>query len=91
MNFEEFCNDKNNLNKAKTMEKNMNVNYDDLVNKYKGKSNSELYEELLKVVSQEKAKGNLNRQQLNNIYNTISPMMNENEKENLKRLIDIIG
>jgi len=91
MNFEDFCNNNENIEKAKTMEKNMNMNYEDLVNKYKNKSSNELYEELLKVAQTEKAKGNLNKSQLNNIYNTLAPMMNETERENLKKLIEIIG
>ena len=91
MNFEDFCKNTENIEKAKTMEKNMNINYEDLVNKYKNKSSSELYEELISVAKTEKAKGNLNKSQLNNIYNTLSPMMNEQERENLKKLIDIIG
>ena len=91
MNFEDFCKNTENIDKAKTMEKNMSENYDDLINKYKNKSSSELYEELLKVAQMEKAKGNLNKTQLNNIYNTLAPMMNETEQENLKKLIDIIG
>jgi len=91
MNFEDFCSNKENIEKAKTMEKNMNMNYEDLVNKYKNLSNNELYEELIKVAKIEKAKGNLSKEQLNNIYTTLSSMMNETEKENLKKLIEIIG
>ena len=91
MDFENFCISSENIEKAKTMEKNLNFNYEDLVNKYKGKSSEELFNELIKVAGQEKAKGNLNKNQLNNIYNTLAPMMNETEKVNLKKLMDIIS
>ena len=91
MNFEDFCKNSENIDKAKTMEQNMNVNYDDLIKKYKNKSSSELYEELIKVAKMEKSKGNLNKTQLDNIYNTLSPMMNDIERENLKKLVDLIG
>lgn len=91
MDFENFCKNNRNLDKAKQMENKVDINYDELVNKYKNKSNSELYEELIKVASREKAKGNLSKEKLDNIYNTVSPMMNETEKENLKKLIEIIG
>ena len=91
MNFEDFCKNEDNIKTVKDMENEMGTNYDDLINKYKNKSNDELYAELINVASEQKAKGNLNKQQLNNIYNTLSPMMTEKEKENLKKLIDIIG
>lgn len=91
MNFEDFCKNEDNIKTVKDMENKMGTNYDDLINKYKNKSNDELYAELINVASEQKAKGNLNKQQLNNIYNTLSPMMTEKEKENLKKLIDIIG
>ena len=91
MNFEDFCKSEENIKKAKTMENKVGTNYEDLVNKYKNKSSDELYAELIKVAGEQKAKGNLNKSQLNNIYNTLSPMMNEKEKENLKKLIEIIG
>ncbi|MBE5746070.1 MAG: hypothetical protein E7359_02150 [Clostridiales bacterium] len=92
MNFEDFCKNEDNIKKAKTMENKIHGNsYDELLNKYKNKSSEELYSELIKVAGEQKAKGNLSKSQLNNIYNTISPLMNEKEKENLKKLIEIIG
>lgn len=91
MDFENFCKNSENIEKAKEIEGKVNVNYEELVNKYKNKSNAELYDELIKVASREKAKGNLNKQQLDNIYSTLAPMMNETERNNLKKLIEIIG
>lgn len=91
MDFENFCKNNENLEKAKELNSKVDVNYEELVHKYKNKSSSELYDELIKVASREKAKGNLNKQQLNNIYSNLAPMMNEKEKDNLKKLIDIIG
>lgn len=91
MDFEKFCNNEELKIKAEELKKNSNVNYDEIVNKYKNKSKSELYDELFRIAKQEKAKGNLNREQLHNIFNTLSPMMNKTEQENLKKLIDMIG
>lgn len=91
MDFEKFCNNEELKIKAEELKKNSNVNYDEIVNKYKNKSKSELYDELFKIAKQEKAKGNLNKEQLHNIFNTLSPMMNKTEQENLKKLIDMIG
>lgn len=91
MNFEDFCKNEENIKKAKNIENKMDMNYSDLVDKYKNKSSQELYSELIKVANEQKAKGNLSKSQLDNIYNTMAPMMNDKEKENLKKLIDIIG
>lgn len=91
MDFENFCNNNENIKKAKTIEKQTGINYDEMMNKYKNKSTNELYEELIKVANTQKANGNLNKAQLDNIYNTLAPMMNEKERENLKNLLKIIG
>lgn len=91
MDFENFCNNEELKIKAEELKKNSNVNYDELINKYKNKSKSELYSELLKVASEQKAKGNLSKQQLHNIYQSLSPMLNKTEQENLKNLIEKLG
>lgn len=91
MDFENFCNNEELKTRKEELKKNSNVDYDELINKYKNKSKSELYDELFRVAKQEKANGNLNKEQLHNIYNTLSPMMNKTEQENLKKLIELIG
>lgn len=91
MDFENFCNNEELKTRKEQLKKNSNIDYDELINKYKNKSKRELYDELFKVAKQEKAKGNLNKEQLHNIYNTLSPMMNKTEQENLKKLIELIG
>ncbi len=91
MDFENFCNNEELKIKAEELKKNSNIDYDGLVNKYKNKSKNELYTELLSVAKEQKAKGNLSKEQLHNIYTTLSPMLNEKEQENLKNLLSIIG
>lgn len=91
MDFEKFCKENQNSEKLKELEKNLDPSYEALVNKYKNKTTAELYDELIKVAKTEKAKGTLNKENLNNIYQSLSPMMNETEKNNLKKLIEIIG
>lgn len=93
MDFQKFCETKNNeaINKAKTLSEQSNLNYSDLINKYANKTKEELYEELIKITREQKEKGNLSSSQLVNIYNTMLPMLNETEKENLKKLIDTLS
>lgn len=93
MDFQKFCETKNNeaINKGKILSEQSNLNYADLVNKYANKTKQELYEELLKITKEQKEKGNLSSSQLVNIYNTMLPMLNETEKQNLKKLIDTLN
>lgn len=91
MDFENFCNNEELKAKAKQLKESSNIDYDEMIKKYKNKSNDELYQELFELAKKEKAKGNLNKEQLHNIYKTLSPMLNQTEKENLKKLIDLIG
>lgn len=91
MDFENFCNNEELKIKAEELKKNSNIDYDGLVNKYKNKSKNELFTELLSVAKEQKAKGNLSKEHLHNIYATLSPMLNEKEQENLKNLLSIIG
>lgn len=91
MDFENFCNNEELKIKAEELKKNSNINYDELINKYKNKSKNELYSELLKVAKQQKEKGNLSKEQLHNIYVGLCPMLNKAEQQNLKELIERIG
>lgn len=90
MDFENFC--KENFSKEEIENVKANSHeFDDLINKYKGKSKEELFNELIKVANNEKSKGKLSRTQLDNIFHTLSPYLSESEKQNLKKLINIIG
>lgn len=98
MDFENFCNLNENSDCAKNvtevkqkLDDSEQKKLGDLMEKYKNKSSDELLQELMSVAKKEKQKGNLNEKRLNEIYSTLSPMLNENEKEKLKNLIDIIG
>ena len=48
-------------------------------------------QELMSIAKTEKAKGNLNKTKLNEIYETLSSVLSEKEKENLKNLINMIS
>ena len=92
MDFENFCNNKQQKEILQNLEqKGGEENVKKLLDRYKNKSSEELYAELLKLAKTEKEKGNLTEKRLNHIYNTLSPMLSENEKEKLKNLMKIIG
>lgn len=93
MDFQKFCETKNNetINKGKILSEQSNLNYSDLINKYANKTKQELFEELIRITKEQKEKGNLSNSQLVNIYNTMLPMLNETEKQNLKNLIDTLN
>lgn len=93
MDFQKFCETNNSeaINKGKILSEQSNLSYSDLINKYSNKTKQELYDELLKITKEQKERGNLSNSQLVNIYNTMLPMLNETEKENLKKLIDTLN
>ena len=64
--------------------------YQDSINKYKDFSQEDLYTELFSQASNLKAEGKLNTQMLDQLSNTLKPMLNEEQKELLNNLINRI-
>ena len=92
MDFEKFCESKNkeSIEKGKVYAEQNNLNYNDLLNKYSGKTKSELFNELVNIVRKQKANDSLSNEQLINIYNSVAPMLSGEEQANLKSLIETI-
>lgn len=63
---------------------------EDAYNHYSKLSQPELMQELLKQTNQQKADGTLDNSQIDNVYNSIAPMLNNEQKKNLDNLINII-
>ncbi|MGN1222966.1 MAG: DUF1722 domain-containing protein [Christensenellales bacterium] len=91
MDFENFCKNHKQENCINCASQQEYEECEKLVNKYKNKSNTELMQELMSIAKTEKAKGNLNKTKLNEIYETLSSVLSEKEKENLKNLINMIS
>ena len=99
-NFSDFLNNQNNeqINKStlyndsnnsnSTEEKTKNL--ENLINKYSNYSNDDLMREFLKLTMDKKKKGELNREELENIKNTILPYLDEKQKQNLKQILDLV-
>ena len=52
-----------------------------------GKSRAELMEELVNATAQERAQGTLNNEQMDDMYATIAPMLNNTQRRKLEQLI----
>ncbi len=64
--------------------------YQQTIDKYKDLSQQELYGELLKHANDLKSQGKLDSNTLNTISNTLSPMLNDEQKQLLETLINRI-
>lgn len=74
------------------MKKNVfnNENIGNKINDFSKMSNDQLMKELVKQAKLEKGKGNLSNEKLENFYKVASSFMQEEEKEKLKKLLDIV-
>ena len=73
-----------NENKEKASE------YQDIIDKYKNMGNDELMSNLLSEASKLKQQGKLDSNQLNNLSSTLSPFLNNEQKDMLANLIKAI-
>ena len=64
--------------------------YQDTIDKYKNLSQQELYKELFNQADQLKSEGKLDQNMLNTLSNTLSPMLNDEQRELLNNLINRI-
>ena len=61
---------------------------EDMIDYYQKFSQDDLVKELFKVASSEKEKGNLTREKLEEIKNTILPYLNQNQIDFFEKLIE---
>lgn len=61
---------------------------EDMIDYYQNFSQDDLVKELFKVASSEKEKGNLTREKLEEIKNTILPYLNQNQIDFFEKLIE---
>lgn len=85
--FKSFANEhKNTLN-----ENPEKVNeYQNIIDKYKNMDSSELMQNLFQEANRLKQQGKLDNQQLDNLSSTLSPFLNEEQKNMLSSLIKAI-
>ena len=61
---------------------------EDMIDYYQNFSQDDLVKELFKVASSEKEKGNLTKEKLEEIKNTILPYLNQNQIDFFEKLIE---
>ena len=72
------------------MNENDKKNVEDMINHYNQYSKEDLMKEILKVSNEEKQKGNVDSNYFENIANTLSPYLTDEQKENMKDIINKI-
>ena len=65
--------------------------YQDLINKYKNMDQNSLMQNLFEEASKLKREGKLNAEYLNNLKTTISPFLNNEQKQMLNSLLEAIN
>lgn len=64
--------------------------YQNIINKYKDMDNNQLMQNLFKEASKLKQEGKLKHDQLENLSSTLSPFLNDEQKDMLESLIKAI-
>lgn len=64
--------------------------YQNIINKYKNMDSGELMQNLFSEANRLKQQGKLNREQLNSLSNTLSPFLNNEQKDMLSNIIKAI-
>ena len=101
MSFNKFCEHNNLKNESDYSEKNKNVENesqnkqlnDDVINfynKYKEYSSDELLNELISKTNEQKQNGELNYQQLSSMVDKLNPFLNEQQKNNMRGIMEKI-
>lgn len=101
MSFNKFCENNNLKNESDYSEKNKNVENesqnkqlnDDVMNfynKYKEYSSDELLNELISKTNEQKQNGEFNYQQLSSMVDKLSPFLNEQQKNNMRGIMEKI-
>lgn len=98
-NFSDFIKNENNTykNNNESDIKNNNIDenankikLEEMINNYKGLSQSELMNEFIKMTMKKKKDGTLKESELENIKKTILPYLTEEQKINLENILNMV-
>ena len=87
MKFSEFAKNNTFEQKANKQQKN-NESIEDMYEKYKDFSQSQLMDELSKQVAKQKKEGNFDFEKIMNSVNSIMPYLNDEQKQNIIMLLN---
>ena len=92
-NFSDYVkNENNNINSDNTYRDNVNKNekLEEMIENYSKLSENDLMKEFMRLTLEKKKNGNLSDKELENIKNTILPFLNNEQKDNLEKLIKMV-
>ena len=88
--FSDFINEnkeQTNFNKEDIKD---NEQLEDMIDKYSAYSSDQLMSEFMKLTIEKKKRGELNKNELMSIKETIAPMLNAEQKSNLDKIINMV-
>ena len=77
--------------KVLNQEKDKTQEYQNILDKYKNMNSNELMSNLFSEASKLKSEGKLDSESLNNLSSTLSPFLNDNQKDMLNSLVKAIN
>lgn len=89
--FSEYINENNNEINQRNDENINKEKMEDLIDKYSSYNANELMNEFLKLTNEKKKKGELNQSEINSIKQTISPFLNDEQKNNLDQIMNMVN
>ena len=63
---------------------------DNLINKFNGMSEGELITEVFKIINEKKRNGTFNPDEIDQLASIIAPMLNDEQRQKMQQLIDLI-
>lgn len=97
MNFDDFCNQEIHKNEKKqnNVEQDIkaeqqNISAEDLIKNYGDLSQEDLLKKLMLEANKEKQNGNLTKEKLDSLSETLTPLLNEQQKKNLTEIIKML-
>jgi len=92
-NFSDYINDCNNKEINSSKESVCKISEEELKNKideYSSYSSENLMNEFIRLTNEKKQRGELDDSELEKLKNTISPMLNNEQKNNLDKLLKMV-
>lgn len=90
-NFSEFIDKENKTNSTTNNQNKQSQEYmKSKIEEYSNYSQDRLINDFIKMTIEKKKRGELTDKELNNLKNTISPMLNNEQKETLERLLQMV-
>lgn len=96
-NFSEYIKDKENKcynesggGERENKDKYSKEDLEDMINRYSRYSGNELMNEFLKLTIEKKKRGELDDGTINTLKTTLAPMLNDEQKNNLNKILEMI-